>query len=848
MLQELRALIYSQSQSQGEAEGEAEEDHERQQQRQAQDEEEENAQAALLERGQLSAALSRRAMGVGQGMEPAAVRWRERGSRPSTRGAPLYHWPTSMLVDCQEMPVALHLKLMRKLLAMCVAAQDVPGVATALGLVQGAQPGVDVAGLEANTWVLTQLAAREEARTGGVKGGTDPTVRPQARRLVLFLRNAMGPRILLPPTAGDVGPRGKTVATPDPLRVLALSKLLGFLVQGGYLSYGRELLQQETFLRPFRASPHVHRLRALLACLEAALRARGKGKDQEEKEEDGLEAAFTRLVQDPRACLLGATGQRAQPRARRPQQGGVDVEGLVLDLDKATDDGAKGAVAAVAVRVALLPAPSRDTAHECSAVLHVVGAQCFDQPGSPRAHQLAYTALRAVRGWCYPPTLYHLKAWVGLDPTSDEAVRELVQAYRHQLLLSYRDPQAPVHVSRTRLVQALVDRLLTVAPSSSSSSSSLPPQPLRCFRWLAAYLGPVQTQPDTHQKPSIDWYQRAAVQEVLAGRYEAWSWACRGLEESATLELFHPASLHYTARKDAFAHPWHEVLDEAAWCWPPPHTSAKAKEQARLWGVIKHSPAGLHDGQEEEGPEPIIHAEEPPIAEQNDPDEALLATCARGDDDDAGELEGLDEEGAGALRHHLLLLAYKAVAAVHLMGPRNLYTVLAIRRMWDSSHPAAAPKTCQRLYGMLQQAFGLDVKGALHLSDAYIVAHTQVQAPPRLVVLPQGDGRVREGPLSLGLAEAATGWPLPALHPPRVLAPAFPTPSSQTAFRPQPLPSALDKACHNVLRKAFAQATRDREEGEAINKKRKAAGEAAGEEGAGAGGESGASSTKVGKT
>jgi len=56
---------------------------------------------------------------------------------------------------------------------------------------------------------------------------------------------------------------------------------------------------------------------------------------------------------------------------------------------------------------------------------------------------------------------------------------------------------------------------------------------------------------------------------VLAGRYEAWSPACRGLEESATLELFDPAGVRGRegGREDAFVYKWHEILEEGGVCW-----------------------------------------------------------------------------------------------------------------------------------------------------------------------------------------------------------------------------------------------------------------------------------------
>eukprot|EP00624_Nannochloropsis_granulata_P006016 evm.model.NODE_43347_length_20623_cov_19.124037.6 len=373
----------------------------------------------------------------------------------------------------------MHLTLLRKLLVMCLAVHDVPSVASTLSLIQEVQPRVDVASLEANTWLLTQLAEREAAATaeeteddpataavstsGSQPHATnaDPASRPYARRLLLLLRNVMRARIELPMTAGDVvGEQPKAVAPPDYLRVLALSKLLSFLISGGYLGYAQELVRQEAFLRPFGPSPHVLAIRALLSCLEAARLYTTKeteggdeeeGEEEEEEEENGerrwsqkmiVEAVFAQVVRDPSKCftagLSHSQSQHNQHREQQQQQQRrlqrMDVEALIRDLDKALATG-MAPPGVLAVRIGLLRL--RGNAKDRRAVLRAVRAHCQNSPDSPRAQQLGYMALKLVKGQDDEEALRFLKRWVWLDPTADEAVEGVVHAFRRQLLRSY---------------------------------------------------------------------------------------------------------------------------------------------------------------------------------------------------------------------------------------------------------------------------------------------------------------------------------------------------------------------------------------------------------------------------
>ena len=376
-----------------------------------------------------------------------------------------------------------------------------------------------------------------------------------------------------------------------------------------------------------------------------------------------------------------------------------------------------------------------------------------------------------------------------------------------------------------------------------------------------------------------DWSQRANVQGVLAGRYEAWSPACRGLEESATLDLFEPMGVRgerQGGREDAFVYKWYEVLKEEAVEEERGVDGRKVKRQKRterdeLWAAVKYSRAGLHDKQEENEDEEdeeedgtegrnganYRHNNDDEDSEDEDEDEdeaagprlpqhgkddaddLLLQTiCSQTDDKDNDPPLSATPAAAAevlrlpaSLRECLLLLAYKAVVAAHFMGPRNPYTIFAIRALWEKTQrgpplgkriaapPALAPHFGHwLLFSMLRGVFEIDVCASLLLSDGYILAMNQVQVPPHLSLLPMEEGRAREGPLNLGLAEAACGWPLPALHPPRVLPAATAAAAAGEGkvgdgmvFRPQPVPVATARASQVLIRRAFSKAKRERE-------------------------------------
>jgi len=503
----LRDLIYSQSQG---TEYNEDDEEEGQRHQQTQEEQERDEVAAAATTGLLEAAIWRRTMNRFRSA-PESVKWR--GLRPS-RGAPLYHWPTSLLADCQNRPALMHLTLLRKLLVMCLAVRDVPSVAATLRLIQELQPRVDVASLEANTWLLTRLAEREAAATAkeiendhvaatvSTSGSqphdtsTDPTSRPYACRLLLFLRNVMGGRIELPMTAGDVvGEQPKAVAPPDYLRVLALSKLLNFLISGGYLGYAQDLVRQEAFLRPFGPSPHVLAIRVLLPCLEAARTCmteatEGEEGEEEDEEESGecrggkrisVEAAFARMVRDPSkfftAGLTNLQSQHHQQREqhqhhqqhqRRLQRKGV--EALIRDLDKALATGVAPS-GVLAVRIGLLRL--RGDAKDRRTVLRAVHANCQTNPDSPRAQQLGYMALKLVKGQDDEEALGFLKRWVRLDPTADEAVGGVVHAFRRQLLRSYVRSTITTFTPRPFPFSSLFSLSPSPTPSSSPSSMSV---------------------------------------------------------------------------------------------------------------------------------------------------------------------------------------------------------------------------------------------------------------------------------------------------------------------------------------------------------------------------------------
>ncbi len=132
---------------------------------------------------------------------------------------------------------------------------------------------------------------------------------------------------------------------------------------------------------------------------------------------------------------------------------------------------------------------------------------------------------------------------------------------------------------------------------------------------------------------------------------------------------------------------WHEAIGPGGWPWPPTRamTSGGAydewREREALWTAVKYGRTALGDRaeeqeqeQEQEG-EAVDHEKEAAAAaaaaaataqqqREEEEEDRVLAACARLDDGEEGWLGG--GEGSG-----LLLLAYKAVAAAHLMGPVN---------------------------------------------------------------------------------------------------------------------------------------------------------------------------------
>jgi len=322
-----------------------------------------------------------------------------------------------------------------------------------------------------------------------------------------------------------------------------------------------------------------------------------------------------------------------------------------------------------------------------------------------------------------------------------------------------------------------------------------------------------------------------------------------------------------------------------------------------LWAVVKYSRAGLHykqeedEGGREEGQGANHHQnndDEDTESEDEDEDEEALPKLPQHESNDADDLllhkicpstdDNDDDPPLPAavaaeepslppfLRPHLLLLTYKAVVAAHFMGPRNPYTIFAIRRLWEKTQrkpslrrgfaapPALAPHLGHwLLFPKLRDVYNVDVRASLLLSDGYILAESQVQVPPHLSLLSMEEGRAREGPLSLGLAEAACGWPLPALYPPRLMKPTAPAPAAAAAaaaaaaggggggggvrgFCPRSLPVATARATQVAIRKAFRKVKRDRklekEEKEGRKKQKKQQKlEGGGGGGGGAGGE-----------
>jgi hypothetical protein len=128
---------------------------------------------------------------------------------------------------------------------------------------------------------------------------------------------------------------------------------------------------------------------------------------------------------------------------------------------------------------------------------------------------------------------------------------------------------------------------------------------------------------------------------------------------------------------------WHETAaggggGGGGWPWPPQEEEEGADEEEKgewrrreaMWAAVKYGRSGLGDREEEEGEgEGQVDFEREAAAspggqEREEEEDRVLAACARLDD---GEAEWLAGEGVG----RFVLLAYKAVAAAHLMGPAN---------------------------------------------------------------------------------------------------------------------------------------------------------------------------------
>lgn len=133
---------------------------------------------------------------------------------------------------------------------------------------------------------------------------------------------------------------------------------------------------------------------------------------------------------------------------------------------------------------------------------------------------------------------------------------------------------------------------------------------------------------------------------------------------------------------------------------------------------------------------------------------------------------------------------------------------------------------------MLRAKFRLDVPALLRASDRLLLAHhhTLTTTTPPTHLGPD--------PVALAQAEAATGWPLPALHPPELLAPALAAQAGH--YRPRPL-SGVDVGGDGLrrLKEAFGRTVeadpREQKRLERLKRKREeeAKGEGVKEEGRG---------------
>lgn len=85
---------------------------------------------------------------------------------------------------------------------------------------------------------------------------------------------------------------------------------------------------------------------------------------------------------------------------------------------------------------------------------------------------------------------------------------------------------------------------------------------------------------------------------------------------------------------------------------------------------------------------------------------------------------------------------------------------------------------------MLRGKFRLDVPALLRASDRLLFLHHRRVPPTAATTTPLGPD-----PAALTRAEAATGWPLPALHPPELLPPA--TVARAGPYRARALPPPI---------------------------------------------------------
>jgi len=307
----------------------------------------------------------------------------------------------------------------------------------------------------------------------------------------------------------------------------------------------------------------------------------------------------------------------------------------------------------------------------------------------------------------------------------------------------------------------------------------------------------------------------------IVGGDEAWRSPCAPLRDWRELAVF-PCREERLPPRGSLTPSWAlphrfsplglQDKDEEADADEEGEEAREGRRERSSQGIYREGGDGDRDSEEEEEEEEEGGGNQD---EGPDDDDMLLRECAAGDEGDGPVPEGVEGETAAVVREPLLLLAYKAGVAAHLMGPRNPYTVTAIRRLWEltqpgpflakgrAPRPARAPLTGRWLFGRLREALGLDVAGILRLSDAHILARARVQ-PPRSLLIPPDAAGAEAGALSLGLAAAASGWPLPDSFPPRAG-------RAARAFLAEPVPGPTARASGASLWRAFRKAQRSRE-------------------------------------